>query len=95
MSAYWCSRVHVTDEQQYDKYVKLAGPAVEKHGGVILARGGRQVILEGGDYERSVVVRFASVEQAVACYHSPEYAEARAFAQGAAERHMVVVEGAD
>jgi uncharacterized protein (DUF1330 family) len=95
MSAYWCARVHVTNKQQYDKYVALAGPVIQKHGGVILARGGRQVILEGGNFERSIVVRFPSVEQGVACYNSPEYSEARKFAAGAAERHMVVVEGVD
>jgi uncharacterized protein (DUF1330 family) len=95
MSAYWCARVHVTNKPQYDKYVALAGPAIQKHGGVILARGGRQVVLEGGNFERSIVARFPSVEQAVACYNSPEYGEARKFAEGAAERHMVVVEGVD
>lgn len=95
MPAYWCARAHVTNKEQYDKYIALAGPAIQKHGGVILARGGRQVILEGGDYERSIVVRFPSLEQAVACYNSPEYSEARNFAKGAAERHMVVVEGID
>lgn len=95
MSAYWCARVHVTDPDQYAKYAKLAGPAIDKHGGVFVARGGRQVILEGGDFERSVLVRFPTVEQAVACYNSPEYSKARAFAEGAAERHIVVVEGVD
>jgi uncharacterized protein (DUF1330 family) len=95
MSAYWCARVHVTNKPQYDKYVALAGPAIQKHGGVILARGGRQVVLEGGNFERSVVARFPSIEQAVACYNSSEYGEARKFAEGAAERHMVVVEGVD
>lgn len=93
MAAYWVSRVHVTDPEKYAKYVELAGPAVEKNGGVILARGGRQVILEGRDFERSIVARFETVDQAVACYHSPEYSEARQFAEGAAERHMVAVEG--
>jgi uncharacterized protein (DUF1330 family) len=95
MSAYWCARVHVTNKPQYDKYVALAGPVIQKHGGVILARGGRQVVLEGGNFERSIVARFPSVEQAVACYNSPEYGVARKFAEGAAERHMVVVEGVD
>jgi uncharacterized protein (DUF1330 family) len=95
MAAYWCARVHVTDPERYAKYIALAGPAIEKHGGSILARGGRQVILEGGNFERSIVVRFPSVEQGVACYNSPEYAEALKFARGAAERHMVVVEGVD
>lgn len=95
MSAYWCARVHVTDPERYAKYVELAGPAIEKHGGVFLARGGRQVILEGGDYERSIVARFPSLEQAVACYNSEEYTHARSFAEGAGERHMVAVEGTD
>lgn len=95
MSAYWCSRVHVTDPETYAKYAALAGPAIEKHGGVFLARGGRQEILEGGNYERSVVARFPSVEQAVACYNSPEYSEARAYTIGTSERHMVAVEGID
>lgn len=95
MSAYWCARVRVTNPERYAKYVELAGPAIEKHGGVFLARGGRQVILEGGEYERSIVARFPSVEQAVACYNSPEYTHARSFAEGAAERHMVAVEGVD
>jgi uncharacterized protein (DUF1330 family) len=95
MSAYWVARVHVTDPETYAKYAALAGPAVEKHGGVFLARGGRQVILEGGAFERTVVARFPSVEAAEKCYHSPEYTEARKYAVGTAERHMVAVEGVD
>lgn len=95
MPAYWCARVHVTDPERYAKYVDLAGPAIEKHGGVFLARGGNQVILEGGEYERSIVARFPSLDQAVACYNSAEYTHARSFAQGAADRHMVAVEGVD
>lgn len=51
MSTYWVSRVHVTNPEQYDRYARLAGPAIEKHGGVFLARGGKQVILEGGAFE--------------------------------------------
>ena len=93
MSAYWVSRVHVTDPETYDKYVKLAGPAIEKHGGVFLARGGRQVILEGGEFERSIVARFPSVEAAVACYNSPEYQAAKKKREGAGIANIVLVEG--
>ena len=95
MAAYWCARVHVTNPDEYAKYAALAGPAIEKHGGVFLARGGRQVILEGGPFERSVVARFPTLEQAEACYHSPEYTAAKQFTIGASERHMVAVEGVD
>jgi uncharacterized protein (DUF1330 family) len=92
MAAYWVSRVHVTDSERYDKYTALAGGAVEKNGGTILARGGKQIVLEGDNFERTVVARFETLEQAEACYYSPEYAAARQFAVGAAVRHMVVVE---
>ena len=95
MSAYWVSRVHVTDAETYGKYAALAGPAIEKHGGVFLARGGAQVILEGGAYERTVVARFPSLEAATTCYNSPEYQAAKIFTIGTSERHMVAVEGLD
>ncbi|WP_234680289.1 MULTISPECIES: DUF1330 domain-containing protein [Bradyrhizobium] len=95
MSAYWCARVHVTDPETYGKYAALAGPAIEKHGGVFLARGGKQVILEGGNYERSIVARFPSLDAAVKCYNSPEYSEALKYTIGTSERHMVAVEGLD
>ncbi len=95
MSAYWCSRVHVTDPDIYDKYVALAGPAIEKYGGVFLARGGKQTIFEGGAYERSIVARFPDLEAAERCYNSPEYVAARKYTVGTSERHMVAVEGLD
>jgi uncharacterized protein (DUF1330 family) len=85
----------VTDRETYAKYAELAGPAIVKYGGIFLARGGKQVIFEGGPFERSVVARFPSIEDAERCYHSPEYTEARKYTIGTAERHMVAVEGID
>lgn len=93
MAAYWIARVKVTDEASYGEYAKRAGPAITKHGGRFLARGGRFVTLEGAEYPRNVLVEFPSVEAAQACYISPEYQEAVAFAKGAADRLLVVVEG--
>lgn len=93
MPAYWMARVSVTDEESYGEYAKRAGPAIEKHGGRFLARGGRFVTLEGAEYPRNVLVEFASVEAAEACYKSPEYQEAAAFAKDAADRLLVIVEG--
>ncbi len=92
MSALWIANVKVTDEEAYGKYAALATGAIEAHGGVFFARAGRHVQLEGNDRARNVVARFPSVEQAVACYNSPEYREALAHAKNAAERDLVVVE---
>ncbi len=93
MPAYWMARVKVTDEANYGEYAKRAGPAIAQHGGKFLARGGRFVTLEGAEYPRNVLVEFPSVEAAQACYNSREYQEAVAFAEGAADRLLVIVEG--
>ena len=93
MVAYWIARVRVTDPQEYGKYAELAGPAIAKHGGRFLARGGPVVTLEGEEYPRNVVVEFPSVEAAQTCYNSPEYQEAVAFAKDSADRLLCVVEG--
>lgn len=95
MGALWISHVTVTDPEAYGKYAALAGPAIAKHGGEFIARGGRFVQLEGKERPRNVVARFASVEEAVACYNSPEYQEALSHARGASERELLVVEVAD
>ena len=33
MKAYWITRCHVHNSDEYDKYIRLAGPAINKHGG--------------------------------------------------------------
>lgn len=92
MPALWIAHVTVTDDEAYGKYAKLAGPAVAKHGGTFIARGGRYVQLEGKERPRNVVARFPSLEAAVDCYHSPQYQEALDHARGASERELMVVE---
>ena len=93
MPAYWFSSANVTDEAALADYAKLARPAIEKHGGRYLARGGRHVRLEGADFERHVIIEFPSLEAAEACYRSPEYQEALAFAKKAVQRNACIVEG--
>jgi len=92
MPALWIAHVTVTDAEAYGRYAALAGPAIEKHGGRFIARGGRYVQLEGTDRPRNVVAWFPSVEAAEACYRSPEYQAALDHARGASERELLIVE---
>lgn len=92
MPALWIAHVSVTDAEAYGKYAELAGPAIAKHGGSFIARGGRYVQLEGKDRPRNVVARFPSVEAAETCYHSDEYQAALNHARGASERDLVIIE---
>ncbi len=93
MAGYWVVKVRVTDAAAYGAYAKLASEAVAKYGGRFLVRGGPATTMEGEDFPRNVVIEFSSVEQAHACYDSPEYQEALACQEGAADRMFAVVEG--
>ena len=93
MAGYWIAHVTIADEAAYARYAALAEAAIESHGGEFLARGGPHRQMEGRDHARNVVVRFASLDEAVACYESPDYQAALVHAQGAADRDLVLVEG--
>ena len=86
-------RCHVKDTEVYGKYIELAGPAIEKYGGKYLVRGGEQVEVEGEGHERTVLVKFDTLEQAKACYQSEEYQFAYKVQEKAANRLVVIVEG--
>lgn len=93
MAGYWIALVDVHDPEAYQEYAKRATLAIEKFGGRPLARGGRRVGLEGAEPPgRVTIIEFDSVEQAQACYNSPEYQEARRYRADAASGQFMVVE---
>ena len=92
MPALWIAHVTVTDAEAYGKYAELAGPAIAKHGGYFIARGGRYVQLEGQERARNVVAKFPSLEAAEECYNSPDYQQALNHARDASERELMIVE---
>jgi uncharacterized protein (DUF1330 family) len=95
MPAYLVIIITVTQPEKFEKYRKLAGPAVARYGGKYLVRGGARTVLEGKfDGNRLVVVEFPSSDDARTFYNSPEYQAARNERVGAAEFDMVLVEGA-
>lgn len=93
MPAYWIAHTEVTDAESYGEYAKLAGPAIESHGGKFLARGGAHKQMEGNDRARNVLVVFPDMAAAEACYASEAYQAALKFAKGASVRDLVLVEG--
>jgi len=72
--AYWvvCYR-SISDPAARDAYTKLAVPAVLASGGRFLARGLPAKTYEGGIDQRTVLVEFDSLAQAIAAHESPGY----------------------
>ena len=93
---YWVSCYReIKDPDALAAYAKLAGPAVQAGGGKFLARGGKVEAFEAGVKERTVVVEFASFEQALATHDGPDYQAAVRKLEGAVERDFRVIEGID
>jgi len=96
MTAYWISVYRETlDEDKLKAYAALAGPALEGAGGTFVARGLPGQVYEAGESTRTVVIRFESVEAAVAAHDSPAYQEALAALDGGAIRDLRIVPGVD
>ena len=95
MKAYWITRCHVHNADEYNEYIKLAGPAITKFGGTFLVRGGDQIELEGGPFERTVLVQFDSMAKAEFCYQSDDYQEALMHSKNSSNRHVVLVKGVE
>ena len=95
MTAYVIVDMTVTDPASIEEYRKLAGASVAAAGGRFLARGGKTEVLEGVARARNVVIEFASMEDALACYNSPEYTEARKIRQSVSDGEFILVEGAE
>ena len=92
--AYWVSAYRaVKDPEKLAAYAKLAGPALTAGGGRFLARGEPAAVYELGLKQRTVLIEFDSVEQAVAAHDSPAYQAALAALGDGADREIRIIEG--
>jgi uncharacterized protein (DUF1330 family) len=92
---YWVAHVDVTDPEAYKAYVAANGKAFSKYGARFLVRGGRFECKEGSARARNVVLEFKDFETALACYNSPEYAQAMQYRLTASLGDVIIIEGYD
>jgi uncharacterized protein (DUF1330 family) len=92
--AYWVATYRaVKDTGKWAAYAQLAGPALTAAGGRFLARGEPSAVYELGVMERTVLLEFETVEQAVAAHDSPAYLAALAALDDGADRDIRIVAG--
>jgi uncharacterized protein (DUF1330 family) len=92
--AYWIAMYRtISNPEALAEYGKLAKPAIEAAGGRFLARSLPAKTYEDGIHQRTVVIEFESVEQAIKAYESDAYKIARRKLEGAVERDLRIVEG--
>lgn len=92
---FWVARLDVHDVDTYKEYVKANAEAFAKYGAKFLTRGGEFHAIEGQNRSRNVVLQFESVDQALACYYSPEYQRALQIRKGIADSDIYIMAGYD
>jgi uncharacterized protein (DUF1330 family) len=92
---YWIAHMTVNDPAEYPKYLAAAAEPFKKYGAKFIVRGGRAEAMEGPGRPRNVVIEFASFDEALACYNSPEYQAAAKIRRAAADGEVLIVEGYD
>ena len=92
--AYWVACYHkINDPAKLSAYAKLALPALEASGGRVLARGLAVQAFEAGVLERTVLIEFDSVQQAIAAHATPAYQAALAELKDGVVRDLRIVSG--
>ena len=98
MPAYWVARSKINDPVAYKRYTDLVPDIIAKHGGKVLARGGKFEVMEGPEkFKRFVVIEFPDFESGVACFKSKEYDDAARHRRenGAGEVETVILEAGE
>jgi uncharacterized protein (DUF1330 family) len=91
---YWISCYRsISNPAKLAEYAKLAGPAIQGGGGRFLTRGVPAKTYEAGLDQRTVIIEFDSVQQAIATHDSEAYQNALRALDGGAERDLRIVEG--
>lgn len=91
---YWIAFYRsVKNPDALGEYAKVAAPAIQAGGGRFLVRGNPVKTYEAGIAQRTVIIEFDSVQQAIATHDGPGYQAALKVFGDAAERDMRIVEG--
>lgn len=93
MAAYWIAHVNIHDLKQYQYYRGLVPEALAPFGAKFLACGGDAIHLEGERYQQHIIIEFADLATAKACYASAAYQRALAERQHCATVMIDIVDG--
>ena len=90
---YVVAQINLTDPQTYAGYIKLVLPTIQHFDGEFLIRGCKSISYEGElRGSRMVVIGFPCYQAAQDCYHSDEYAGAKAIRMSASTSVQTIIE---
>ena len=90
---YVVANIRVTDQEKFQEFSGMAGPAIKKYGGKVLARGPDADRLEGNVSGIVMMIEFESKEAANKFYYSDEYQAAKAVREACSDTDFMIIEG--
>ena len=88
-----CVYESIKDNEALKNYAIKARSAVEKYDCKFLIRGGKNIVTEGKNFVRTVVIEFDSFEVAKKFFYSSEYQNAHKLLTGNVIRSHQIIEG--
>ena len=88
-----CVYESINDDNALKHYAKEAKQAVVKYDGKFLIRGGQNIVTEGREFIRSVVIEFSSFDKAKEFFYSSEYQAAHELLKDTVIRNHQIIEG--
>ena len=90
---YVVANIRVKDQEKFQQFSGMAGPAINKYGGKVLARGPNADRLEGDVSGIVMMIEFESKEAAETFYHSEEYKAEKAGREEYYDTNFMIIEG--
>ncbi|MEX0503546.1 DUF1330 domain-containing protein [Alphaproteobacteria bacterium LSUCC0719] len=90
---YLVANIRVTDQEKFQEFSGMAGPAIKKYGGKVLARGPVADRLEGDVSGIVMMIEFESKDAANRFYFSEEYQAAKAVRDECSDTDLMIAEG--
>ena len=95
MKGYWIVKVNDLHLDKQKIYKELATEAVKKFNGRFLVRDGKNITMEGREFERNVIVEYETFDLAKQAYNSDDYQNAKKILGEDKDRLFAIVEGVE
>ena len=90
---YLVANIRVTNQDKFQEFSGMAGPAIKKYGGKVLARGPVADRLEGDVDGIVMMIEFETKDAATKFYYSEEYQAAKAVREACSDTDFMIMEG--
>ena len=88
-----CVYETIKNDEALKNYAIKARSAVEKYNGKFLVRGGKNIVTEGKNFVRTVIIEFDSFEKTKNFFYSSEYQAAHELLEDTVVRNHQIIEG--